>query len=81
MITDFLKTRRSIDELSLALDVLNEFKECESQKEYLEIPFYAWAKFEQLEEFLLYLVEGKPLAKDTIEYIANGEERCKKIKS
>lgn len=75
MITDFLKTQRSVDELSLALDVLNDFKKCESQKECIEIPFYAWAKFEQLEEFLLYLVEGKPLEKDTIKYIANGKEK------
>ena len=69
MITDFLKTERSKDELTAALSVLREFKECESGREWLEIPFHAWVKLEQLEEFLAHLVEEKPLREDTKNYI------------
>jgi hypothetical protein len=69
MITDFLKTKRTKEELKAALKVLTEFKECESQEEWLEIPFMAWTKLEQLEEFLKYLVDGEPLEDDTVEYM------------
>ena len=69
MITDFLKTQRSKEELKAALDVLREFKTCESTDEYLAIPFVAWAKLEQLEEFLAHLAEGTPLAEDTVAYM------------
>lgn len=69
MITDFLKTTRSKDELKHALEVLREFKNCESQEEWLEIMFAAWAKLEQLEEFLAHMVEGAPLADDTVRYM------------
>ena len=69
MITDFLKTPRSKEELKAALDVLREFKECESSEEWLAIPFAAWAKLEQMEEFLAHLVEGAPLADDTVAYM------------
>jgi hypothetical protein len=68
-ITDFLQTKRSPEELRITLEVLREFKACESQEEWLAIPFAAWAKFEQCEEFLAHLVEGKPLADDTIAYL------------
>lgn len=68
-ITDFLKTVRSKDELQAALEVLREFKACESEEEWAYIPFAAWAKLEQLEEFLAHLVEGAPLATDTLAYI------------
>lgn len=69
MITDFLKTTRSKDELNHALEVLREFKGCESQDEWLMISFAAWAKLEQMEEFLAHLVEGAPLADDTVAYM------------
>jgi hypothetical protein len=69
VITDFLKTTRSKDELKHALEVLREFKECESTEEWAMISFAAWAKLEQLEEFLSHLVEGAPLADDTVEYM------------
>jgi len=69
VITDFLKTARSKDELKHALEVLREFKECESQEEWLAIWSGAWAKLEQLEEFLSHLVEGAPLADDTVAYM------------
>lgn len=70
VITDFLKTKRKKSELKSALAVLREFKECESQEEWLMISFAAWAKLEQLEEFLANLVEGKALEPDTIRYMA-----------
>ena len=69
-ITDFLATPRPHAELQIALGILREFKACEGSEEWLAIPFAAWAKLEQLEEFLAYLVEGKPLAADTLAYIA-----------
>ena len=69
MITDFMKTTRSKDELKHALEVLREFKNCESQEEWLGIAFAAWAKLEQLEEFLAHMVEGAPLEDDTIKYM------------
>lgn len=68
-ITDFLKTKRNKAELKVALDVLKEFKGCESQHEWLMISFAAWIKLEQLEEFLEHLVNKKPLEKDTIRYM------------
>lgn len=69
MITEFLKTKRSKNELASALAVLREFKGCETEEEWLAIPFAAWAKLEQLEEFLSHLVEGADLNKDTKEYL------------
>jgi len=69
MIIDFLKTTRSKNELKSALEVLREFKGCESQDEWLAISFAAWIKLEQLEEFLAHLVEDAPLANDTLEYM------------
>ncbi len=68
-ITDFLKTETPKEELAVALKVLREFKECENWEEWLEIRFMAWAKLEQLEEFLAHLVEGKELEDDTKEYM------------
>ena len=68
-ITDFLKTERPKDELAVTLAVIKEFKSNESTEEWLQITFAAWAKLEQLEEFLEHLVNDKPLADDTIEYI------------
>jgi len=69
-ITDFLETSRPPDELRAALAVLREFKGGESGEEYVAIPFLAWRKLEQLEEFLEHLVEGKPLRDDTVAYRA-----------
>lgn len=69
MLLDFLKTERSKEELKAALAVLREFKECESQHEYLAVPFACWAKFEQLEEYLAYLVDGGELRPDTIKQL------------
>ena len=74
MITDFLRTTRTKEELATALQVLREFKGCESGKEYLFIPFIAWTKLEQLEEFLDHLVNGAQLKDDTLAYIKSKEE-------
>lgn len=65
MLIDFLKTKRSKEELQLTLDVLREFIDCEGDAEYFIIPFEAWAKVGQFLEFLEHLVEGKPLEDDT----------------
>lgn len=69
MITDFLKTKRSKDDLKIALEVLREFKSNESPEEWVMIMFAAWTKLEQLQEFLSHLVEGEPLEEDTIDYM------------
>ncbi len=65
-VIDFLKTNKSKDDLKAALAVVRAFKECESREEWLHITFGAWAKLEQLEEFLAHLVEGDPLKDDTL---------------
>jgi hypothetical protein len=69
MITDFLNTKHSKEDLKVTLSVIKEFKSCESDMEWLHIDFAAWAKLEQLEEFLEHLVNEKPLAADTIQYL------------
>jgi len=74
MITDFLNTKRSPEELALALEILKEFKRCESQEEYLGIYFSAWAKLEQMQEFLEHLVNGEELKDDTKRYMERGEK-------
>lgn len=68
-IADFLRTKRSKKDLKAALDVIREFKDCESVEEWAMISFVAWAKLEQLEEYLGHLVDGDPLDADTIRYI------------
>ena len=73
MILDFLKTARSKNDLKTALEVLREFKKCESSNEWLMCPFYAWIKLEQLEEFLAHLTDGTPLKEDTLEAIKRSE--------
>lgn len=73
-ITEFLKTKRSKAELKTALDVLREFKKCETQEEWLQIPFVAWTKLEQLQEFLEHLVEGTDLKEDTKHYAKRNDE-------
>lgn len=70
-IVDFLKTSRAKDDLVAALAVLREFRACESQEEWAAIPFAAWTKLEQCEEFLAHLTEGAPLKDDTLAYIAH----------
>lgn len=74
MITDFLKTTRSKDQLKIALEVLREFKAGESQGEWLMLSFATWAKLEQLEEFLAHLVEAEPLREDTMRYMARQQD-------
>ena len=54
--------------------MLQEFKECESAEEWMGIMFAAWAKLEQLQEFLEHLAEGKELAEDTKAYIKKQAE-------
>jgi hypothetical protein len=69
MITDFLKTKISKTKLKNTLEVLKKFKQCESLEEWMGITFMAWAKLEQLEEFLEHMVNNKELKEDTIEYM------------
>ena len=74
VITDFLKTTRKKEDLQIALEVLKEFKGCESLDEWAFTYFHNWIKFEQFEEFLEHLVNGKELQEDTKEYIKNSEK-------
>lgn len=69
-ITDFLDTQTEKNKLKVALEVLREFKSHESSEEWLNTPFAAWVKLEQMEEFLVRLCDGDELAGDTKEYIA-----------
>ena len=75
MIIDFLKTVTKKEDLEIALNVLKEFKECESEDEWLLIDFEAWAKLEQLMEFLGYLVDGEELEEDTLRNLNWVEEK------
>lgn len=70
-ITDFLKTKTKKEDLKSALSVLREFKSLEGEREWMNIPFMAWIKLEQLEEFLAYLVDGEDLKEDTVKYMNN----------
>lgn len=69
MVTDFLKTKQTKEKLNAALEVLREFKGCESTEEWMMIPIAVWGKLEQLEEFLAHLTNGEPLKEDTIAYM------------
>ena len=73
MITDFLETKTKKKDLKTALGVVREFKKCENTNEWAAIPFMAWSKLEQLEEFLEHLVNNVPLEEDTIQYIQGGK--------
>ena len=66
-IIGFLETKTRKDDLAITLKVLREFKGNESKEEYLSVMFAAWAKLEQLEEYLDYLVNGVDLRGDTKE--------------
>lgn len=68
-ITDFLETKTKKSDLRIALKVLREFKSCESCLEFLYTPFAAWAKLEQLVEYLEHLVNKKKLESDTLAYM------------
>jgi hypothetical protein len=69
MIIDFLHKDIPQDKLENALEVLLIFKECESFEEQMAIPFAAWDKLEQLEEFLEHRVNNEELREDTIREI------------
>ena len=56
MLKDFLKTKRTQDELRTAFDVLMEFKGNESTEEWLSHPFPTWFKLEQYEGYLRQLL-------------------------
>lgn len=75
MLIDFLKTTRTKEELKTALEVLREFKECESTEEWARCPLVAWAKLEQMEEYLAHLAEGEALEEDTVEFIKRMEKQ------
>ena len=74
MITDFIKTTKTKEELSTAFNVLMEFKKCENITEWCQTPFMCWSKLEQLEEFLKHLVNGESLNADTIRYMESEKE-------
>ena len=54
---DFLKTKRTKEELKLCLDILKEFKGHESQMEWLWCSFSTWVKLEQFEDYLRLLTD------------------------
>lgn len=56
---DFINTKRSTAELETALEVLREFKACESKEEYIVIPFEGWGMFEAYEKFLEEMVNER----------------------
>ena len=74
---DFLKTSTPKDKLASALDVLREFKQCESVEEYCSRPFATWVMLEMFEEYLDHLVNGNALKPDTLESIRRREGDAK----
>jgi hypothetical protein len=48
----FLEAEIPKEDLDAALRVIRAFKACESREEWAMIPFAAWAKLEQLEDYL-----------------------------
>jgi hypothetical protein len=64
MLIEFLSTKTSKDDLAAALRVLQEFKNLECDQEWMA-PFSDWLRLEQLEEYLEFIVNGKPLSKET----------------
>lgn len=72
MLIEFLKTKRTKEELKIVLDTVKEFKSKESPEEYISTMFSAWAKLEQFEEYLEYLVNGKELEEDTKKELKKG---------
>jgi len=74
-ILDFLSLPLSREEMEVALRVLRAFKACESTTEWFHISFAAWAKLEQLEEFLAHRVEEAPLKADTIAELHKRERK------
>ena len=69
-VIQFLEMEHDKEKLAHALEVIRTFKNLESMMEWLGVPFSAWAKLEQLEEFLEHLVEGKELKEDSQEVLA-----------
>ena len=79
---NFLKTKTSKTKLKHALEVLKEFKHNESKEEWLFCPFMAWAKLEQLEEYLEFFVNKKKLEKDTLKVLNSiAQESCNKSRN
>ena len=57
MLLEFLKTKRTKEELSLVLDILKEFKGHESKEEWAFCSFESWVKLEQFEDYLRLLTD------------------------
>lgn len=64
MLIEFLETERTKEELNTALDIIKEFKEKESEREFMQFSCESWQRLEQLEEYLKLLINRE---KDTVE--------------
>lgn len=77
MLLEFLKSKRTKEELNLALDILQEFKKHQSQKEWAFCSFESWVKLEQFEDYLRLLTNREleevddTKAKEYFEALAN----------
>ncbi len=54
---EFLKTKRTKEELKLCLEILEEFKSCENQMEWMMCNFSTWVKLEQFQDYLRLLTD------------------------
>lgn len=59
-LNDFLKTARTKEDLKLCLDIINEFKNCETKEEWLFQSFESWQKLELLVTYLEGLTNPSP---------------------
>jgi hypothetical protein len=66
MLKDFLNTNRSLEELAAALETVRDFRECESHAESKSVSLESWHMTDVLEDMLAYLVEGQPMAQETM---------------
>jgi hypothetical protein len=58
MLQDFLNTKTPKENLKIALEVIDEFKQNESAEEWLNDSFSTWQRLEELEEYLKKLTQG-----------------------
>lgn len=62
---NFLGTPIPVEDLKTALRVIEAFKKCESAAEWMDMPFSAWLRLEQLEDYLGMLTDPKHETDDT----------------
>lgn len=76
----FLGTSLPEDDLKTALRVIEAFKKCESADEWMSMPFSAWLRLEQLEDYLGMLTDPEHETDDTraLNHLKKLKKLCQK---